>query len=256
MLNTEGNEGLVLPSAGAHRRAADIMLGKGPDIQTEPKRNIAIVGGASSRKAAPYDDGSWEIWAFSSLRMHTPRITRWFEMHALGDLRSQLKRDTKRRFSYPSYMAFLRTLDCPIYMQRKHASLPQSVDYPLGRALETFGKCFTSTASYLIALAILEQVDRIGVWGIHLTERTVYARQRPGVEYLLGMARQQGIQVYVPPRSPLCIPDDPQLPRTDILYGYDWKSPQAWWRRKRRKRSRRDRTEKRNPKPRSPRRKR
>ena len=199
-------------------------------------RQVAIVGGARTRAKAPYGDEAWDIWAFSSLRLRTPRITRWFEMHALDDLKSQLKVDTPRRYSFDSYMAFLRRLDCPIVMQRVHEELPRSIAYPLDEALAAFGRCFTSTASYLIALAILEGYERIGVFGIHLTERTVYARQRPGVEYLLGKARERGIDVYLPRGCPLRIPRRPVLPYTEILYGYDWTSPKAWWRRRLRRR--------------------
>lgn len=202
-------------------------------------RKVAIVGGARSRKLAPYQDLSWEIWAFSSLRLRTPRITRWFEMHAMGDLQGQLRRDTKRRMSFASYMEFLRGLDCPIYMQERSDELPQSLKYPLEEALARFDRCFTSTASYMIALAILERCDILGVWGVHLTERSVYRRQRPGVEYLLGIARREGIEVRLPPRSPLRVPKRPRLTATEILYGYDWESPRAWWRRKRSRRRRR-----------------
>lgn len=199
-------------------------------------RKVAIIGGAQSRMQAPYDDTSWDIWAFSSLRLSTPRFTRWFEMHALADLQSQLHTKTKRRWSYRTYLQFLQGLNCPVYMQRRYDYIPTSVAYPLQEALNAFGRCFTSTASYLLALAIMEQYDTIGVWGIHLTERTVYARQRPGVEYLLGIARQRGIDICLPTGCPLRIPVHPVLPNTNILYGYDWESPMAWWRRKRRHR--------------------
>ena len=43
--------------------------------QRRPLRRVAIVGGAWTRRLAPYDDPSWEIWAFSSLKVRTPRIT-------------------------------------------------------------------------------------------------------------------------------------------------------------------------------------
>lgn len=194
-------------------------------------RQVAIVGGAPSRRQAPYTDESWEIWAFSSLRLVTPRITRWFEMHAAGDLATQLTRPTETRRSYREYVRFMRQLNCPVYMQRRVKAIANSVEYPLTAALETFGKCFTSTASYMLALAIMEGYETIGVWGIHLTARTVYERQRPGVEYLLGVARRKGIHVHLPPGSSLQVPTYPVLPRTDVLYGYDWRSSKAWWRR-------------------------
>lgn len=138
-------------------------------VTLRPGTRVAIVGGGPSRDLAPYDDTTWDIWAFSSLRLHTPRITCWFEMHALGDLRQQLRRPTPRRRSYQGYMRFLQRLECPIYMQRVHRTIPNSVRYPIEEALAAFGRCFTSTASYLIALAILQGYETIGVWGIHLT---------------------------------------------------------------------------------------
>jgi len=194
-------------------------------------RRVAIVGGALSRRDAPYHDPGWDIWAFSSLKVHTPRITRWFELHALDDLRQQLRRETRYRRSFHNYMEFLSRLPCPVYMQRAHPFIPRSVPYPLQQALDAFGRCFTSTASYLIALAILEGYDTIGLWGISLRAPTVYARQRPAVEYLLGVARQRGIEVRLPPGSTLRIPERPVLVPTAVLYGYDWRSPGAWWRR-------------------------
>lgn len=193
---------------------------------------VAIVGGARTRRLAPYADDTWEIWAFSSLRLETPRITRWFEMHALDDLRGQLTRDTPRRLSFESYMTFLQNLDIPVYMQTTHPEIPRSVRYPLEDALAAFGNCFTSTASYLIAFAILQGFETLGVWGVHLTHKSVYQRQRPGIEYLLGVARERGIEVVLPRGCPLRIPRKPRLPKAEILYGYDWTSPKAWWRRK------------------------
>lgn len=194
-------------------------------------RQVAIVGGARTRNQAPFTDTTWEIWAFSSLRLHTPRITRWFEMHAPGDLQSQLRTSTRKRHSYAEYTQFLRSLECPIYMQQADETLVHSVTYPLEEAINEFGRVFTSTVSYMIALAIMEGYHTIGVWGVHLTERTVYARQRPAVENLLGIARQRGIHVYLPPGCPLRVPVRPKLSTTDVLYGYDWTSPKAWWRR-------------------------
>lgn len=224
-------------------------------VPNQQTKRVAIVGGASTRKLAPYKDPTWEIWAFSSKRVHTPRITRWFEMHALGDLRDQLRRDTPRRYSYSSYMRFLRSLQAPIYMHRTHPSIPGSVRYPIETALKEFGRCFTSTASYLIALAIMEGFATIGVWGVHLTEKTVYARQRPAVEYLLGVAKQKGIEVVIPPESPLTVRDHPIMVKTEVLYGYDWRRPGAWWRPRRRvKRQEKRRVRTQRSRPRRPRR--
>ncbi len=82
-----------------------------------------------------------------------------------------------------------------------------------------------------LALAILEDFDTIGVWGVHLTHKSVYARQRAGGRIPLGGRPRRGIEVVLP-RQSLEIPGPARLPRVDVLYGYDWQSPKAWWRRR------------------------
>lgn len=194
------------------------------------KRKVAIVGGHPSRREAPFAHKEWDIWAFASLRVHTPRVSRWFEMHALQDLKEQLRTPTRARRSFLEYMRYLRRLPCPVFMQRTHTWLPRSVRYPLRDALSGFGRCFSGTAAYMIALAIMERYETIGLWGIRLDTGHAYVRQRSAVEYLLGVARQRGIDVYLPPGCSLDIPDRPVRPKIDVLYGYEWRSAHAWWR--------------------------
>ena len=201
-----------------------------------PLRKIAIVGGGPTRVRAPFDDPSWEIWAFSSHRWQPPRITRWFELHALTDLRQQLAGRKPGRRTFPEYWRFLRSLSCPVYMQRRHPSVRTSVRFPLAAVLKRFGRCFTSTASYMVALAILEGANVLGLWGVNpkrsgeASGSEDYARQRAALDYLLGMARRQGIEIVLPPGVSLRVPDKPRFVFTPVLYAYDWRSPQAWWR--------------------------
>ncbi|HEY8418168.1 MAG TPA: hypothetical protein VIK93_09070 [Limnochordales bacterium] len=199
-------------------------------------RKVAIVGGGPTRVRAPFDDPEWEIWAFSSRRWQPPRVDRWFELHALTDLRQQLATRKPGRRTFPEYWRFLRTLRCPVYMQRRHRAIPNSVRFPLQAVLRRFGRCFTSTASYLIALAIMEGVKTIGLWGVdpkaadeaHTWED--YSRQRAAIKYLLGIARRRGIEVVLPPGASLRVPEHPRFVATPVLYAYDWRSPDAWWR--------------------------
>ncbi|OUM99834.1 MAG: hypothetical protein BAA04_02980 [Firmicutes bacterium ZCTH02-B6] len=199
-------------------------------------RKVAIVGGGPTRVMAPFNDPTWEIWAFSSRRWQPPRVTRWFELHALTDLRQQLASRKPGRRTFPEYWRYLSSLPCPVYMQRRHRAIPTSVPFPLGPVLKRFGRCFTSTASYLVALAILEGAQVIGLWGVnpkrsdkgHRDED--YSRQRAALEYLLGVARQRGIEVVLPPGVSLRVPERPRFVATPVLYAYDWRSPHAWWR--------------------------
>src|SRR5690606_16831818 len=153
-----------------------------PVVRRRRLRKIAIVGGGPTRKRAPYRDRSWEIWAFSSTHDRYPRITRWFEIHALTDLRQQLATAKRGRRSFRNYMRFLSRLRCPVYMQRSHRSIPCSVPFPKKKLVSIFGRCFTSTAAYLIALAIAEGCDVIGLWGVDPKGKK-YGRQRPAIRY-------------------------------------------------------------------------
>ena len=80
---------------------------------TPGPQKVAIVGGARCAPSLLMMILHGRSGRFRVCVAPTPRITRWFEMHALEDLRSQLKRDTKRRLSYRNYMKFLEATRLP-----------------------------------------------------------------------------------------------------------------------------------------------
>jgi len=196
-----------------------------------PLRKVAIVGGGPTRLYAPYHDKSWDIWAFSSRDYKYPRITRWFEIHHPTDLRQQLASRKLGRRTFADYVNFMRKLRCPVYMQARYKYIPNSVRFPIERVLDEFGRCFTSTASYMVALAMLEGYNVIGLWGVNPRGKE-YGPQRGALEYLLSLARQKGIRVYLPRGVNLRLRAHPEPYRTRVLYAYDWRSPGAWWRRR------------------------
>ena len=206
-----------------------------PDAAVKIKR-VAIVGGGETRKKAPFKNKSWEIWAFSSRRDRYPRVDRWFEIHTMQDLREQLAEFKRGRRSFRNYMRYMRRLKCPVYMQKVHPKIRNSVVFPKDELVEEFGRIFTSTASYLIALAIKEGYQEIGLWGVNPRGKN-YARQRPAIRYLLGLARQRGIRLKFPRGFSIAVPKKPKFIETKVLYGYDWRSRHAWWRKRLRKKT-------------------
>lgn len=198
-------------------------------MRKERGKKVAIVGGGPTRRYAPFHDKNWDIWAFSSRDYKCPRVTRWFEIHAPTDLRQQLSWKKPGRRSYANYVNFMRKLKCPVYMQKRYKYIPNSVPFPLKAVLDEFGRCFTSTASYLVALAILEGYQVIGLWGINPKGKE-YGKQREALEYLLSVARQRGIRLVFPKGVKFRLSKRPKPYRTKVLYGYDWRSPRAWWR--------------------------
>lgn len=202
-------------------------------------RKVAIVGGAPSRQFAPIADRSWEIWGLGPQELKLPRADRWFEMHSEQQLIHYY--DEVRRGKFAAHLKFLRDLKCPVYMQRVHPSLPNSVAYPLDAVLKDCGRCFSSSVSYMLGLAIHERFEGIGMWGVNMASKKEYTYQWAGVQYLLALAIARGIHVYLPDDCPITIPPKPILPITKLLYGYDWDHPEAWWNKLKREKERKAR---------------
>jgi hypothetical protein len=176
----------------------------------EPRRpKVAIVGFATStRDQAPFADQSWEVWGMNQLYRFLPRLTRWFEIHT--DYVFDMASGT-------DYVGWMRQAKCPIYMSVKQPDIPNAIAYPLERMIAEFDLgsmrpqdraaqekgYFHSTVDYMLALAISEGFQEIGVWGIDMAHDTEYVYQKPSASFWLGVARGRGIRVTLPPASAL-----------------------------------------------------
>ena len=103
---------------------------------------------------------------------------------------------------------------------------PGSVRYPL-RSRCRLGRCFTSTASSVIALAILKA--RLNwVFGDPSDAPDGLCAAEAGVEYLLALARRHGVRIRCR-EARRCGFRRTETGPHPVLYGYDWQHP-AWWR--------------------------
>ena len=55
----------------------------------------------------------------------------------------------------------------------------------------------------MLALAIQEGFEKIGIYGVDMAQDSEYGHQRPSCEYFVGIARGRGIQVEVAEKSDL-----------------------------------------------------
>lgn len=169
-------------------------------------RKVAIIGKCSnSRSDAPIAVSGWEVWGLAWDPL--PRCDRYFEMH-----------QNWRNFlgggeAAEEHWRWLFGLRVPIYMLQKEHDIPYSIAYPMDEVADKIcGRTchdtpyLESSISYMMALAILEGADRIGIWGCDLATQGEYSHQRPNMEYLIGFARAKGIKVYVPPQNTLLSP--------------------------------------------------
>ena len=184
-------------------------------ICTPPRKKVAIVGFASSsRDLAPYHDPAYEMWGLNQAYEHFQRSPdRWFEIH-----RPEAQEDP----AVPTYLEDLKKIACPVYMIDVDPAIPTSVRFPLERVCEhmplTHQRYFTATMGYMIALAIAEGFETIGLYGVDCATGTEYEQQKACVESWLSLAMGRGIEVIIPPTSALF--------KSPFLYGYE--APKAF----------------------------
>lgn len=171
-----------------------------------PRKKVAVIGfSSSSRDMAPWFDPDWELWGMNQGYEHFRRKPdRWFELH---------DKEHQPDASVPTYLDDLTTLGCPIYMLEVDISIPRSVRYPLENVLKMGPRYFTSTAAYMVGLAITLGVEEIGLYGVDCSVGSEYEYQKPCLEWWMGVAAGRGIRVTVPETSALL--------KAPFLYGYE-----------------------------------
>lgn len=184
------------------------------------KRKVAIVGTApDSLHYAPWGDDTWEIWSLAGNFNQIPRMDRWFEFHPWPE-NPMSPRPWEIGGGWPSdkarhmYLEWLNQREGGLVVAHPSPNMPGATAYPLSAILEAFpSRYFTNSVSYMIALAIWEEVDVLGLWGVDMSLDSEYAAQRPSCEYFIGMARGAGI--------PVVIPNESDLLKARRLYGFE-----------------------------------
>ena len=191
--------------------------------------NIAICGMAQHDKSE-VDNFDGEIWGLPWDEGRWPFFDRYFEIHPLDLLR---KPEAQRRDGYEERLKSLPIL----YMQEAYEDIPNAIRYPVEKVVDNLGfDYFNSSIAYLMGMALLEGADKIGIWGVDMADLepvpgdpsyiSEFAYQRPNMEYLIGLARGRGVDVYIPERSPLTkfhgegIPLGLMYPSYPQRYGY------------------------------------
>lgn len=182
-------------------------------------RRIAICGTApSTRNQVPFHEPGFEFWSLNDAWKVFPVRPgmAWFELH------------TREWFTGPNrppdHLAWLQAQTIPIYMWEHYPDIPASVPYPIDQMCKLFPGAtarwtlgpqgpqiqpqegyLTSTIAYMAALAIsqLQPGDELWFWGVDLAADTEYFRQRPGFEYLCGVAQGRGIKILLPSACPI-----------------------------------------------------
>jgi hypothetical protein len=116
------------------------------------------------------------------------------------------------------YIKWLERNTIPIYMHERYPEVPASLKYPKGRVFQEFShlprRYFTNTVTWMIALALMEGVTTIGIWGINYSSEGEYGTQRGSCEFWLGVLGGRGVHVVLPDNCTL-------LAEPSLLYGYE-----------------------------------
>lgn len=155
---------------------------------------VAIVGlWSETHDLAPWDDPAWEKWGLG-WDSDVFRMDRVIEIHKAHEWEG---------FTPPDYVERLNMVP-RLYLQEPHPGLPKAEIFPIAEVAKTTGDYFSSSVGYLMALAIHEGAEEIGIYGVAMEGHDEYGYQRPNMEYLVGLARGRGIKVHIPEQSPLC----------------------------------------------------
>ena len=172
------------------------------EVKKPVKKNtsVALVGTASTMKAAPFDDKNIDIWACSPA-LPSPDCTRvdvTFEMHPY------------RYYGMPNVTERLLNFDGPVYMQDHYELIPNSIPYPYDEVkkefyLQSMGQNIyvTNTITWMILLAIYQGYEDISLFGVHMAHDTEYIYQQPSCSWALGLAQGRGISIWLPKESSL-----------------------------------------------------
>jgi hypothetical protein len=171
--------------------------------------NVAITGIAtSSLDEAPWNDLSVDLWSVPALYKVfpnlAPRVNLWFQIHPKWHAEKQ------------EWWKWARATQPPIMLQEACPELERSMAYPREEIIKRFGPYFTSSLSWMLALAIATGAKKIGIYGVDMAEGAEYVYQRPCVERLIGFAQGRGIKVYIPEHSALL--------KSAESYGWDFRN--------------------------------
>lgn len=173
-------------------------------------KSVALVGFAPETVELARKTKADEIWALYTAEQHLglPRIDRLFEIHPYEFLL-----DPSHPSKQKGYIEYLKAPHTfPIYMQEAYPDFPASVKYPLDEInRELFPKLwrgdrnnremikfYTSTFSYMLALAIYEGFDIVELYGFEMGTETEWRYQRDSASFMLGVAVGRGVTVYLP----------------------------------------------------------
>lgn len=177
-------------------------------------KTFVIVGTAPTWKLAPWQDPNAVIAGLNDAYMlGMPRYDVWYDLHPFEEFFFRPANAGKKvpghlipagAFVRPEgHVQWLAKQRCPVWIQKPEARVPHAQVFPRAEVVAQLGDWFDSSPALMLGHAMVLGYKRILIVGIHLASEMEYIKQKPGMCYLIGLARGAGIQVDVPKESPL-----------------------------------------------------
>lgn len=173
-------------------------------------KNINIVGLGPSWFKCPKEHGpNEEIWGINTMYRNLD-VDRIFIMH---DLREDILLMDK------DFIESANKVGCPVYTAGDYPVFNNNIPYPIEEIIREFKVCFfLNVICYMIAIAIMEKVEKISLYGCDMRTdagEEYRTNEKGAVEFWLGVAIGRGIEIAMPEESYLL-----KRMMTSSSYGY------------------------------------
>lgn len=196
-----------------------MAVGVTPKKWEPMERVVNIIGMGPSARDVPDTGENWGInVAYKHARLDKmfffddASVILWDDQNIIGSRSMNLKQAIEES---PEMEIFSRTKDA---FSENGVQFAEINEYPLRKALTLApGAFFTSTIAYTLAYAIVENVDRIRLYGCSMYGSACaneYMYQLPCVEFWTAFALGRGIKVEIPYQTVL------EAKNSNNLYGY------------------------------------
>jgi hypothetical protein len=167
------------------------------------KKRVNLIG-YSVDKDCRFTKG--DNWTLNGLMLENNKIERHFYLH-----------DKHSMANYEEIVDWANECDIPIVVRKKSSDIKNNLVYPIKEIAWHFGTdYFTSSLAFMLAMAIYEEYECIHIIGMPYCTDIEYFEQKACVEFWIGMALGQGIDVVIDhPASVFMQQPDGEL------YGYE-----------------------------------
>ncbi len=189
-------------------------------------RKIIILGTGEGFENCPFDKETWAIGKVLLMvkdhkgnalpKGYHSKISKLFNIDDLSQMLTFNHPAWKTGWTREKYFERINKLNIPLITSFYCKELNKCEEFPLKKVVETFGNYyFTNTICYMIAYAMLEEVDEIDLWGVNQVGMKEYINERKGVEFWMGLAGGSGIKFDIKGGFSALLKLD-----KGILYGY------------------------------------